>query len=111
MHFFKNMNPTDFLRLLYQSKCLIGNSSVGIRECSYLGVPVVNIGTRQFGRERGKNVMDVGHSVSDIKSAIERQMVHGKYESDGLYGDGKAGGRIATLLAEASLETQKTLAY
>jgi len=41
------MEPNDFLHLLKGSKCLIGNSSVGIRECSYIGVPVVNIGTRQ----------------------------------------------------------------
>src|SRR5712691_8622087 len=46
-HFFKSMAPEDFLRLLYNAKCLIGNSSVGIRECSFLGIPVVNIGTRQ----------------------------------------------------------------
>ena len=43
IHFFKNMAPADFLRLIYNSRCLIGNSSVGIRECSYLGVPVVNM--------------------------------------------------------------------
>src|SRR5262249_15596005 len=52
-HFFKNMMPEDFLRVLNSAKCLVGNSSVGIRECSYLGVPVVNIGTRQAGRDRG----------------------------------------------------------
>ncbi|MFT4850381.1 MAG: UDP-hydrolyzing UDP-N-acetyl-D-glucosamine 2-epimerase, partial [Sediminicola sp.] len=53
IHFFKNMEPLDFLRLLKNSSCLIGNSSVGIRECSYLGVPVVNLGTRQKRRLRG----------------------------------------------------------
>src|SRR5213592_2736895 len=39
IHFFKNMEPSDFLRLLHNSRCLVGNSSVGIRECSFLGVP------------------------------------------------------------------------
>ena len=53
-YFVKNVNPLDFLKLAYNSKCLIGNSSVGIRECSFLGVPVVNIGTRQNKRQRGK---------------------------------------------------------
>ena len=62
IHFFKNMEPHDFLRLLVNSKCLIGNSSVGIRECSYLGVPVVNIGTRQNGRQRGSNVIAVSYT-------------------------------------------------
>lgn len=111
MHFFKNMSPTDFLRLLYNSKCLIGNSSVGIRECSFLGVPVVNIGSRQTGRERGKNVIDVEHNFEDIQSAVRRQIEHGRYESDKLYGDGKAGERISHLLAKAPLEIQKRLAY
>ena len=53
IHFFKNMEPNDFLRLLKNSQCLVGNSSVGIRECAFLGVPVVNIGSRQHGRHRG----------------------------------------------------------
>ena len=55
------MSPTDFLRLLYNSRCLVGNSSVGVRECSFLGVPAVNIGSRQDGRDRGANVLDVGY--------------------------------------------------
>jgi UDP-hydrolysing UDP-N-acetyl-D-glucosamine 2-epimerase len=111
MHFFKNMNPTDFLRLLYNSKCLIGNSSVGIRECSFLGVPVVNIGTRQTGRERGKNVLDVDYDIDKIHGAAHYQIKHGRYNPDKLYGDGKAGERISKLLAVAPLETQKRLAY
>jgi UDP-hydrolysing UDP-N-acetyl-D-glucosamine 2-epimerase len=111
MHFFKNMIPTDFLKLLYNSKCLIGNSSVGIRECSYLGIPVVNIGTRQTGRERGKNVVDVEYDENQINEATRFQIDHGLYESDKLYGDGKAGERISQLLAKAPLETQKRLDY
>ena len=111
MHFFKNMNPTDFLRLLYQSKCLIGNSSVGIRECSYLGVPVVNIGTRQTGRERGMNVVDVDYRKDEIRSAAERQIGNGRYSPDKLYGDGNAGARIASLLTTAPLDIQKRLSY
>lgn len=111
MHFFKNMNPSDFLRLLYNSKCLIGNSSVGIRECSFLGVPVVNIGTRQSGRERGCNVLDVDYQSEAIKTAAHTQIKHGRYESCKVYGDGRAGERISELLTVAPLETQKRLAY
>lgn len=111
MHFFKNMSPTDFLRLLYNSKCLIGNSSVGIRECSFLGVPVVNIGTRQAGRERGHNVIDVDYKSCEIQEAMRTQIDHGRYESDKLYGDGKAGARIADLLASERLEIEKRLTY
>ena len=111
IHFFKNMEPTDFLRLLYSSKCLIGNSSVGIRECSYLGVPVVNIGTRQTGRERGANVIDVGYFEKEIRDAVTRQLENGRYETDKLYGDGKAGIRISQVLAQAPLEIEKRITY
>ena len=54
VHTVRNLPPERFLRLLTQCRALIGNSSAGIRECSYLGVPVVNIGSRQDGRERGR---------------------------------------------------------
>jgi len=111
MHFFKNMSPTDFLRLLYNSKALIGNSSVGIRECSFLGVPVVNIGTRQTGRERGANVIDVDHSKDEIISAIKRQTSNGRYAEDRLYGDGNAGERISKVLVDAPLDIWKRLTY
>lgn len=111
INFFKNMAPTDFLRLLYSSRCLVGNSSVGIRECSFLGVPVVNIGTRQQGRERGQNVIDVGYSRKAIKEAIERQLGNGRYSQDKLYGTGHAGKEISYVLADAPLEIEKRLTY
>ena len=111
LHFFKNMEPTDFLRLLYSSKCLIGNSSVGIRECSYLGVPVVNIGTRQTGRERGLNVIDVGYCKDEIRTAIEKQLSNGRHLKDNLYGDGAAGQKISQVLAHAPLEIEKRITY
>jgi UDP-hydrolysing UDP-N-acetyl-D-glucosamine 2-epimerase len=107
IHFFKNMTPTDFLRVLYNSRCLIGNSSVGIRECSFLGIPVVNIGSRQVGRDRGRNVLDVGYDRNDIRCAIDRHLSNGRYASDPLYGDGNAGHRIAQSLSEASLSIEK----
>lgn len=109
--FFKNMEPSDFLRLLFSSKCLVGNSSVGIRECSFLGVPVVNIGTRQVGRERGSNVIDVDYTKQDIIAAIRRQTRNGRFAADKLYGDGHAGARISKVLAEAPLEIRKRLTY
>lgn len=111
LHFFKNMEPSDFLRLLYNCKCLIGNSSVGIRECSFLGVPVVNIGTRQHGRERGANVMDVGYSKGEIQEALRKQISNGIYERNELYGDGNAGKCISDVLAKVPLEIEKRLTY
>lgn len=111
MHFFKNMAPEDFLRLVYNSRCLIGNSSMGIRECSFLGVPVVNIGSRQQGRDRGHNVVDAAYSRGEIGRAVTGHLANGRYPSDPLYGDGRAGPRIAGVLAEAPLEVGKRLTY
>jgi GDP/UDP-N,N'-diacetylbacillosamine 2-epimerase (hydrolysing) len=111
IHFLKNMAPTDFLKLLYNCRCLIGNSSVGIRECSFLGVPVVNIGTRQMGRDRGLNVIDVDYDRGEIRGAVEKHLANGRYPRDPLYGDGNAGSRIAQCLTEAPLHIEKRLAY
>lgn len=110
-HFFKNMAPADFLRVLVNSSALVGNSSVGIRECSYLGVPVVNIGSRQRGRERGANVVDVGYARDEIAAAIAERVARGRLDSDHLYGDGFAGERIAEVLATAPLTIEKRITY
>ncbi len=111
IHFFKNMLPEDFLRLVYNSCCIVGNSSVAIRECSYLGVPSVNIGSRQDGRDRGINVIDVGYDRREILNAINIQLKNGKYPTDTLYGDGYSGKRIADLLATAPIKFEKKLMF
>ncbi len=111
IYFFKNMSPEDFLRLLMGAGCLVGNSSVGIREGSYLGVPVVNIGSRQAGRDRGPNVTDVGYSAAAIVGAVKHHIANGKCPSTTLYGDGQAGQRIADLLATVPLRVAKRLTY
>lgn len=98
----RNLPPTRFLRLLTQAGVLAGNSSAGIRESAYLGVPVVNVGLRQFGRERAKNVVDVPVQAKKIWQAIEAQRAHGRYPSSGLYGTGEAGQKIAEVLRECA---------
>lgn len=95
----RNLPPTRFLRLLTQASCLVGNSSAGIREASALGVPVVNIGDRQRGRERAANVVDVPHDGDAIRAAIQQQISHGPYEPSALYGDGTSGQQIAEVIA------------
>jgi UDP-hydrolysing UDP-N-acetyl-D-glucosamine 2-epimerase len=110
-HVFRNMFPDDFLRLLVHSRAIVGNSSVAIRECSFLGVPAVNIGSRQVGRERGRNVIDTSHDREAIAAAIMQHVRNGKYSRDCLYGDGHAGDRIAGCLATAPLTVEKQLAY
>ena len=111
IHFFKNMNPMDFLKLLKNSKALIGNSSAGLRECSYLGVPVVNIGNRQHRRSRAKNVVDVGYNQNEIMAATKAAINNGRYPASELYGTGNAGEEIAEILAKVELTYSKTITY
>jgi UDP-hydrolysing UDP-N-acetyl-D-glucosamine 2-epimerase len=111
VHFFKNMEGVDFLELLKHSDCLIGNSSVGIRECAFLGVPVVNIGSRQNRRDRGGNSIDVDYSQEQIEAAISTAVQRGQTISSAIYGDGKAGIRIADLLTKVPLQFHKTITY
>jgi UDP-hydrolysing UDP-N-acetyl-D-glucosamine 2-epimerase len=94
----KNLEGHGFLRLLKSARCLVGNSSVGIRECSYLGTPVVNIGDRQHGRDRARNVLDCSWDRSQIESAIRHQIAAGSYPCSVLYGNGDAGPKIAEAL-------------
>jgi UDP-N-acetylglucosamine 2-epimerase len=110
-HFYKNMHPLDFLCVLINSRGIVGNSSVAIRECAFLGVPAVNIGSRQRGRDRGRNVVDVDYSPEAIKTAVERMWSAGERPRDMIYGDGHAGGRIAEVLATAELSIDKMLTY
>ena len=111
IHFYINFSVEDYARLINGAACLVGNSSSALREGVFLGVPAVNIGTRQSGREHGPNVMHVGHDNTEIEAAIRKQIAHGRYERSTMFGDGKAGQRIADVLAEAELRVQKQLQY
>lgn len=99
VHFFINLEPHDYLTLVNNAACVVGNSSVGIRECSYFGVPTVNIGERQQARERGPNVLDVPCEEDRIVIAIREQLDKGRYPSSELYGSGNAADRITEILA------------
>lgn len=109
LHLFRNFAVEDYARVLNSCSCIVGNSSSAIREGAFLGVPAVNVGTRQEGRERGANVVDVPHSREAIVEAVKRQVDHGRYRPDFLYGDGRAGKRIAVILAECDLSIKKRL--
>ena len=82
-----------------------------IREGSFIGTPAVNVGTRQEGRERGSNVIDVGHSRAEIVDAVRRQLEHGSYDPEPIYGDGRAGERIADILATVDFTIHKRITY
>ena len=111
IRFVKNLPPEEFLVLIKSSLCLVGNSSVGIRECSYLGIPVVNIGTRQDGRKRGKNVLDVTYDKKSIRNAILYQINKQKFKKNTIYGKGVAGKFIADVLSKVDLTSEKKITY
>ena len=108
--FFRDIPSRDFLKLLYHSNGIVGNSSVAIRECSFLGVPAINIGSRQSGRDRAENVTDVGYSREEILEGIRQRSTMPRVRST-LYGDGHAGQRIAEVLRTADLSYTKKLTY
>jgi len=109
----KNIVFEDYISLLKITSCIIGNSSSGIREACYFGTPAVNIGTRQNGRERGKNVVDVGYNREEIKRAVLESLKHGKYEPEYLYGKGESSRKIADILSTIDLKniTQKKITF
>lgn len=107
-HFFRNFTPENYIRVLRSAACLVGNSSSGIREASFLGTPSIDIGTRQTGREKSENSVNVGYSAQEIEDAIRAQIVHGRFEPSGLYGDGSAGVKMAKILSTCELNISKT---
>jgi UDP-hydrolysing UDP-N-acetyl-D-glucosamine 2-epimerase len=95
LHVFRGFTSTDFLSVLASARCLVGNSSAGVKECAVLGVPSVNVGSRQEGRLRGENVLDCsGNSATELLEAIRSQVQHGPYPPSQIYGDGRAAERM-----------------
>jgi UDP-hydrolysing UDP-N-acetyl-D-glucosamine 2-epimerase len=107
MRFITDVPVNEFIALLRAAACLIGNSSAGIKECSYLGTPVVNIGARQQGRLHAPNAVHAGYDVDDILGAVNRQLAHGRYPSSDLYYRPAASQTIVDLLSGLDLYTQK----
>ena len=99
------------LSILLNSRGIVGNSSVAIRECAYLGVPAVNIGSRQQGRDRGRNVRDVDYDTGQIGQAVAAMFKQDERPQDTIYGDGSAGRQIADTLATCDLSIEKMLTY
>jgi UDP-hydrolysing UDP-N-acetyl-D-glucosamine 2-epimerase len=110
-HFFRNLPPELYARLLSHCACMVGNSSSALREGAFLGTPAVTVGTRQSDREHAHNVVEVGYDTDAIADAIRSQIEHGRYEPDHLFGDGTAGAKIADVLAGPLPPVQKRLHY
>jgi UDP-hydrolysing UDP-N-acetyl-D-glucosamine 2-epimerase len=102
-----NLGTQTFLSLMRHCRAIIGNSSAGIVESASFKLPSVNIGLRQNGKLRAKNVIDVGNSCKEIKgglnTAISKSFRDSLSDLTNPYGDGKSGPRIAKILAEIEL--------
>tara|TARA_Y100000768_G_scaffold113266_1_gene83471 strand:+ start:26433 stop:27611 length:1179 start_codon:yes stop_codon:yes gene_type:complete len=108
--FYKNFTPEEYATIINNCSCIFGNSSSGIREASFLGIPTVNIGNRQHLRETSENVINVECKAENIVKAVVKQN-NKKYKKSSLYGDGTAGQKIAKILARCDLSIGKKLNY
>jgi UDP-hydrolysing UDP-N-acetyl-D-glucosamine 2-epimerase len=106
-----NLTPEHYLKVLANVSCAIGNSSSFVRDASFLGTPVVLVGSRQEGREIGEHVLPVGPVAVEVVEAAQMQLAHGRYASSTLYGDGYVSERIAEMLARLTPYPQKRLHY
>lgn len=92
-HLFTSLGQRRYLSFMQQAAGVIGNSSSGIVEAPFLGIPVVNIGDRQKGRHLCKNVIQCDRSRGGIHNAIEKMLQQPKIV-DTYYGDGRTAVRI-----------------
>jgi UDP-hydrolysing UDP-N-acetyl-D-glucosamine 2-epimerase len=108
VHIFVNLDAVTYWSLLGCADALIGNSSSGIMEAASLALPAVNVGMRQQGRERARNVVDVPAETEAICDAILRVLSPGFRESlagmENPYGDGTAAVTIARILTATPLD-------
>jgi len=107
MRFITDVPVSEFIALLRRASCLVGNSSAGIKECSFLGTPVVDVGSRQQGRLCADNVVHVGYDRDAIVGAVQRQIAHGAYAASDVYYRPGVSDAIVSVLAGATLYTQK----
>jgi len=98
----RNLPRSVYVGLLKRCRLLLGNSSSGLLEAGFLGVPAVNIGPRQSGRERAENVIDVDYGMSNVLNGIRNAMTLRPKKSK-LYGNGRSGQRIAWVLSRIPL--------
>lgn len=116
---YRNINFEDYLALLKYADVMVGNSSSGIMEAPSYYLPVVNLGTRQDGREQAANILNIEHNQQFIREAIKKCLYDKTFikqvnECINPYGDGKTGERIAHILDKIEINhklIQKKIAY
>jgi UDP-N-acetylglucosamine 2-epimerase (non-hydrolysing)/GDP/UDP-N,N'-diacetylbacillosamine 2-epimerase (hydrolysing) len=108
-HIQVNLDPITYWSLLGNVTCIVGNSSSGIMEAASFALPVVNIGIRQQGRERARNIIDAPAESAAIQAAIHRALSP-KFRAslrgmENPYGNGTAAKTIAQVLTTVSLDS------
>ena len=112
MSFVKNLSPENFLKLINNTECFLGNSSAALREGSYLGIPAVSIGDRQIGREHSNNVIFSNINRKELLTKIKNQKINKKkIKQSKIFGDGNAAKKITKVLQNITVNIQKRLTY
>jgi UDP-N-acetylglucosamine 2-epimerase (hydrolysing) len=94
-----SMRFEHYLTALKNAKMIIGNSSSGVRESSYFGVPAINLGTRQKGRSDSKNIINCDYDFIQINDIINKN--YGKrFESTEEFGEGESGSKFKKVLSD-----------
>ncbi|MGE0887138.1 MAG: UDP-N-acetylglucosamine 2-epimerase [Blastocatellales bacterium] len=106
-----NLSPENYLKVLANAACAIGNSSSFVRDAGYFGTPIVLVGNRQDGRETDVHVTRVAPEADLIHAVTKKQLETGRYSPSTLYGDGYVSERIAQGLVELRPYIQKRLNY
>lgn len=107
----KNLDPVSFQKALRGAACAVGNSSSFVRDSTFSGTPVVLVGNRQQGREFGQNLVECEPERNAVFEAVKTQIAHGRYEPDGLYGNGTASKQIVEHIKAFQPTRQKRLSY
>jgi UDP-hydrolysing UDP-N-acetyl-D-glucosamine 2-epimerase len=106
-----NLTPENYLKVLANAACAIGNSSSFVRDAGYFGTPIVLVGRRQEGREADEHVKRVAPVAVEVEATVRSQLAHGRYAASSLYGDGHVSSRIAEALVCLAPYIQKRLHY
>jgi len=109
LSWYPSLSTNEFVNVYRNIGAIVGNSSSGIHESPTFGIPAVNIGSRQQGRERASNVIDVSYEKESIKAGIEKALFDVEYRESvnnisNPYGDGKSAKKIVELLKTVNLQ-------
>lgn len=109
LKWYPSLDVVTFANLYKHIWAIVGNSSTGIHEAASFHIPAINIGTRQQGRERSGNVIDVGYNRREIKKALKKALFDKTYRESlkkvpNIYGDGTAAPKIVKVLKNVSLD-------